>query len=136
MATITLTQEERENIADVVKLMTDDQIQEELDNRLAKITETVDVDPQISDKELLIYMRCIEAEQVKNKDALKELRIKVDPETDEVSIDYSMQPPKFQRIRRITGYLVGTVERFNNAKRAEEHDRLKHTDKKGNSFRQ
>jgi len=33
---------------------------------------------------------------------------------------------KFQRIRRITGYLVGTTERFNNAKRAEEHDRVKH----------
>ena len=33
---------------------------------------------------------------------------------------------KFERIRRITGYLVGTLNRFNNAKRAEEHDRIKH----------
>lgn len=33
----------------------------------------------------------------------------------------------FERIRRITGYLVGTLDRFNNAKRAEEHDRVKHT---------
>lgn len=33
---------------------------------------------------------------------------------------------KFERIRRITGYLVGTVDRFNNGKRAEEHDRVKH----------
>ncbi len=32
----------------------------------------------------------------------------------------------FERIRRITGYLVGTLERFNNAKRAEEKDRVKH----------
>ncbi len=32
----------------------------------------------------------------------------------------------FERIRRITGYLVGTTDRFNNAKRAEEHDRVKH----------
>lgn len=32
----------------------------------------------------------------------------------------------FQRIRRITGYLVGTLDRFNNAKRAEERDRVKH----------
>jgi len=32
----------------------------------------------------------------------------------------------FERIRRITGYLVGTLERFNNAKRAEERDRVKH----------
>ena len=33
----------------------------------------------------------------------------------------------FERIRRITGYLVGTVDRFNNAKRAEERDRVKHS---------
>ncbi len=33
---------------------------------------------------------------------------------------------KFERIRRITGYLVGTVDRWNNAKRSEEHDRVKH----------
>lgn len=33
---------------------------------------------------------------------------------------------KFERIRRITGYLVGTLERFNNAKRAEEKDRVMH----------
>ncbi len=34
---------------------------------------------------------------------------------------------KFERIRRITGYLVGTVDRFNNAKQSEEKDREKHT---------
>ena len=33
---------------------------------------------------------------------------------------------KFERIRRITGYLVGTLDRFNDAKRAEEKDRVKH----------
>ncbi len=33
---------------------------------------------------------------------------------------------RFERIRRITGYLVGTLDRFNNAKRAEEGDRVKH----------
>jgi len=32
----------------------------------------------------------------------------------------------FERIRRITGYLVGTLDRFNNAKRAEVDDRVKH----------
>lgn len=32
----------------------------------------------------------------------------------------------FDRIRRITGYLVGTLDRFNNGKRAEEADRVKH----------
>lgn len=33
---------------------------------------------------------------------------------------------KFERIRRITGYLVGTLDRWNSAKRAEEKDRVKH----------
>lgn len=32
----------------------------------------------------------------------------------------------FDRIRRITGYLVGTIRRFNNAKKAEVRDRVKH----------
>ena len=32
----------------------------------------------------------------------------------------------FERIRRITGYLVGTLDRFNDGKKAEEHDRVKH----------
>ena len=37
------------------------------------------------------------------------------------------EPEKFVRIRRITGYLVGTLDRFNDGKRAEERDRVKHT---------
>lgn len=32
----------------------------------------------------------------------------------------------FERIRRVTGYLVGSLDRFNDGKRAEEHDRVKH----------
>lgn len=35
--------------------------------------------------------------------------------------------PKFERIRRITGYLVGTLDRFNDAKRSEVEDRIKHS---------
>ena len=34
---------------------------------------------------------------------------------------------KFERIRRITGYLVGTMDKWNDAKKAEEHDRVKHS---------
>lgn len=33
----------------------------------------------------------------------------------------------FERIRRITGYLVGSLDRWGNAKRAEERDRVRHT---------
>ncbi len=37
---------------------------------------------------------------------------------------------KFERIRRITGYLVGTMDKWNDAKKAEEKDRVKHGVKK------
>ena len=36
----------------------------------------------------------------------------------------------FDRLRRITGYLVGTVDRWNDAKKAELNDRIKHTVRK------
>ena len=56
---------------------------------------------------------------------IEELIITIDG--DEVKLEtHFKQPPKFIRIRRITGYLVGTLDRFNDAKRAEEHDRVKH----------
>ena len=41
-------------------------------------------------------------------------------------ITYHWETVPFERIRRITGYLVGTLDRFNNGKRAEEADRVKH----------
>ena len=37
---------------------------------------------------------------------------------------------KFERIRRITGYLVGTLDKWNDAKKAEEKDRVKHCEGK------
>ena len=43
---------------------------------------------------------------------------------DYVELGYHVTP--FEHIRRITGYLVGTVDRWNNAKRAELADRLPH----------
>ena len=42
-----------------------------------------------------------------------------------VTLGYEMRQPKFERVRRITGYLVGTTDRWNNAKQAEEHERVK-----------
>lgn len=46
---------------------------------------------------------------------------------DYVNAKYHFSDVPFQRIRRITGYLVGTLDRFNNAKRAEEKARVKHS---------
>lgn len=43
-----------------------------------------------------------------------------------VEANYLLSSVPVERIRRITGYLVGTLDRFNNAKRAEEQDRVKH----------
>lgn len=45
---------------------------------------------------------------------------------DEVELRYRFSPEPFERIRRITGYPVGSMNRWNNAKRAEERDRVKH----------
>lgn len=45
---------------------------------------------------------------------------------EEVTIDYELNAQPFERVRRITGYLVGTLDKWNDAKRAEEQDRVKH----------
>ena len=55
---------------------------------------------------------------------IKHFDFTVDGEYVYVKYDYESVP--FERIRRITGYLVGTVDRFNNAKRAEVESRVKH----------
>ena len=51
----------------------------------------------------------------------------IDIDGDYANITYHWQTVPFERIRRITGYLVGTLDRFNNGKRAEEADRVKHS---------
>lgn len=57
----------------------------------------------------------------------KHLRaIDLDIDGEYVNVRYHFSDHPFQRIRRITGYLVGTLDRFNNGKRAEEKDRVKH----------
>ena len=53
------------------------------------------------------------------------MTVKIDGEYVDLEYDFAQDVP-FD-IRRITGYLVGTLDRFNNGKRAEEHDRVKHT---------
>jgi hypothetical protein len=43
-----------------------------------------------------------------------------------VDLTYHLSPRPFSRVRRITGYLVGDMSKWNSAKAAEEHDRVKH----------
>ena len=45
---------------------------------------------------------------------------------DYVDLSYRLAPVSFERIRRITGYMVGTMDKWNDAKKAEERDRVKH----------
>lgn len=77
---------------------------------------------EMEDKEIVAYIKYLEKKFP--DETLKSLTITIDG--DEVDLDYSFYPLGFERIRRITGYLVGTLDRFNDAKAAEEHDRVKH----------
>ena len=76
----------------------------------------------MSEQEVVAYIDMLQDE---NQDELSQLTISP-AENGEVNLDYVLQPARFERIRRITGYLVGTIDRWHNAKRAEEHDRVKH----------
>lgn len=53
--------------------------------------------------------------------------LQLDVDGQDVGIHYQYGAVPFDRIRRITGYLVGTLDRFNDGKRSEERDRVKHS---------
>ena len=55
---------------------------------------------------------------------IKTLSIEYDG--DFVNLRYTFEPVPFNRIRRITGYLTGDTETWNNAKKAELNDRVTH----------
>jgi hypothetical protein len=73
-------------------------------------------------KEKSLYVQHVEQENPGRK--IDWLKIQIDGEY--VNLEYQLVPVKFDRIRRITGYLVGSMDRWNDAKRAEERDRVKH----------
>ena len=66
----------------------------------------------------------LRALSIENIAVAKNLDIEFDGEFANVHTHLGRRP--FERIRRITGYLVGTLDRFNDAKAAEERDRVKH----------
>ena len=78
----------------------------------------VHVQGDISEEEKQAYIQ--RAEELHK--GTEQLDIKADG--DYVDLTYHIMP--FDRIRRITGYLVGTVDRWNDAKRSELADRVKH----------
>ena len=63
--------------------------------------------------------------QQKYNRKLESLNIDIDGEF--VNLSYKFSPVAFERIRRITGYLVGTIDNWNDAKKSEEKDRVKHS---------
>lgn len=79
-------------------------------------------DMDIDEKEAIAYIE----KYLDEKGPLESIRVEIDG--DYANVWYSKgKPVPFQRIRRITGYLVGTLDRFNDAKRAEESQRVKHS---------
>ena len=77
---------------------------------------------KLPQEEIDYYIECARA-----KYPDKHLRsIELELDGNFVNAKYHFSDVPFQRIRRITGYLVGTLDRFNNAKRAEEKARVKH----------
>ena len=77
---------------------------------------------QISDEEKEAYVK--RAKEKYPNDNIESITVEVDG--DFVNLTYHKQPIPFSRIRRITGYLVGDMSRWNNAKKSEELDRTKH----------
>lgn len=81
------------------------------------------VNGEMESGEKIEYMKYIK-EKYPDRE-IEELIITIDG--DEVALEtHFKQPPKFIRIRRITGYLVSSMSKWNNAKLAEERDRVKH----------
>lgn len=79
----------------------------------------------LDQKEINQYVEYVKGlEQNKDKE-IEELTIKLVGD-EEVELQYEASSIPFERIRRITGYLVGTLDRFNDAKKAEVEDRVKH----------
>ena len=78
--------------------------------------------PDISEEEILRYIKYL---RKRLSDPLTSLVISM-TEDGRIALDYTTKGQKFERIRRITGYLVGTIDRWNNAKRTEEKERVKH----------
>ena len=84
------------------------------------------INGNINEEEAQNYVKYLEK---KYNRKLKSLEITVDGEY--ADLNYEFEPVAFERIRRITGYLVGTMDNWNNAKRAEEADRVKHETSSG-----
>ena len=78
---------------------------------------------KISEEEINAYVKYVQSKYPEKE--ITSLDLNVDGDYVDLSYTFENDIP-FERIRRITGYLVGTLDRFNDGKRAEERDRVKH----------
>lgn len=78
---------------------------------------------EISEEEAAAYVAHLKE---KHGDDLVSVEARLDGEYVDLNYRFKQSTQPFERIRRITGYLVGTLDRFNDGKRAEERDRVKH----------
>lgn len=81
------------------------------------------LDGELSQHEIDFYLENLKTEHPDR--LIHSVDIRVDGAF--VDIRYRYESVPFHRIRRITGYLVGDVEKFNDAKRSELNDRVKHS---------
>lgn len=83
----------------------------------------VTADADFSTEELKYYVEVAKSKTPKM--TLKTLEVRL-AEDGGVDLKYCREGEKFERIRRITGYLSGDLTSWNNAKRSEERERVKH----------
>ena len=83
----------------------------------------VTADKDFSEAELKYYVELAKSKSPKM--TLKTLDVRL-AEDGGVELKYYREGEKFERIRRITGYLTGNLNSWNNAKRSEESERVKH----------
>ena len=78
---------------------------------------------EITEKEKQGYIEFIQNKEPKKE--IEYINVIIDDEG-YANIEYKVNPIPFERIRRITGYLTGTTDTWNNAKKSELKDRVKH----------
>ena len=71
------------------------------------------------------YIKYTKEHKSKSSDISK-IIVFINGDEADITIEYIQDKPKIERIRRITGYLTTAVDSWNNAKRAEESERVKH----------
>jgi hypothetical protein len=92
-----------------------------MENYIYNVEVTASGDSEIPFEERKQYV-----DYVTKKTGRKISKLNIEADGDYVNLTYKFEDVPFERIRRITGYLVGTMDNWNDAKRAEEHDRVKH----------